>query len=129
MRLHPSLRLNTLSSENADPELAAGATHPSFSDVFLILPEYINKLTGLRIAAPRVLALAVGAAADFLDGRADAIRKRAVRYKGGTCGEMIVVDGVCVGEEQEEKDGDGEKVVPRPRKPVGTPGELMWHEF
>ncbi|KZT29794.1 alpha/beta-hydrolase, partial [Neolentinus lepideus HHB14362 ss-1] len=43
-----------------------GATHPSFSDVFLILPEYINKMTGLRVQAERVLELAVDATTDFL---------------------------------------------------------------
>ncbi|EIN06804.1 hypothetical protein PUNSTDRAFT_54174 [Punctularia strigosozonata HHB-11173 SS5] len=43
-----------------------GATHPSFSDVFLILPDYINRLTGLKVSADKVIQRTVGAVEDFL---------------------------------------------------------------
>ncbi|KAI0075517.1 hypothetical protein K474DRAFT_1708946 [Panus rudis PR-1116 ss-1] len=46
-----------------------GTTHPSFSDVFLILPDYVNSLTGLKLDADKVLSLAVQAVDTFLDGR------------------------------------------------------------
>lgn len=45
-----------------------GATHPSFSDVFLILPAAINRLTGLSAPAPNVIARAVRATEQFLGG-------------------------------------------------------------
>ncbi|KAF8325632.1 platelet-activating factor acetylhydrolase, isoform II-domain-containing protein [Cantharellus anzutake] len=51
----------------------AGSTHPSFSDVFLIVPGIINRMIGLSTESPRVLSLAVNATAAFLqhggDGR------------------------------------------------------------
>ncbi|CAL1710013.1 unnamed protein product [Somion occarium] len=46
-----------------------GATHPSFSDVFLILPDYINSLTGLRLDADRVISILVHLVDHFLDGK------------------------------------------------------------
>lgn len=48
--------------------------------MFLILPERINKLTGLRVPAATVMSLAVNATADFLDGRIDLVLRRAERY-------------------------------------------------
>ena len=51
----------------------AGSTHPSFSDVFLIVPGIINRLFGLRIKSNLVLTLTVDTTARFLrhggDGR------------------------------------------------------------
>ncbi|KAK7683715.1 hypothetical protein QCA50_013091 [Cerrena zonata] len=46
-----------------------GTTHPSFSDVFLILPDYINSLTGLRLDADRVIHIVVHLVDHFLDDR------------------------------------------------------------
>lgn len=45
-----------------------GSTHPSFSDVFLILPHAINKLTGLSCAARAVIDKTVRATEQFLSG-------------------------------------------------------------
>ena len=45
-----------------------GSTHPSFSDVFLILPHAINKLTGLNCAAHAVIDKIVRASEEFLSG-------------------------------------------------------------
>ena len=58
-------------------DLAAGATHPSFSDVFLILPQRINELTGLKVSAERVIELALGAMEDFLRGEPHKTQQRA----------------------------------------------------
>ncbi|TFK45802.1 alpha/beta-hydrolase [Heliocybe sulcata] len=104
-----------------------GATHPSFSDVFLILPEYINKMTGLRVRADKVLELAVDATTDFLNGRVDRVIKRAVRYEGDGDGHpSLRVEG-----REEEADGGGEEcmTVAKPKRPVGQPGELVWNPF
>lgn len=46
----------------------AGATHPSFSDVFLIIPSFVNKLTGLRIPPTRVFTHSLRAVLHFLNG-------------------------------------------------------------
>jgi len=51
--------------------LVPGATHPSFSDVFLILPPYINKLTGLRVDANRVIEMMIHIVDRYLDGKID----------------------------------------------------------
>jgi platelet-activating factor acetylhydrolase len=103
----------------------AGATHPSFSDVFLILPEYVNKLTGLRVSAARVLELTVNATYDFLKGDGHNIPKRCRRYdpKPAPGGKLTVREGA----HGEVDDDVGE--VPKPVKPLGTPGELVWHPF
>lgn len=66
--------------------LVAGATHPSFSDVFLILPRRINELTGLKVSAERVIELALGAVADFLHGEPHKTQQRATRGCPGNRG-------------------------------------------
>ena len=43
-----------------------GATHPAFSDVFLLLPHTINKLTGLGCPARAVIDRVVRATGEFL---------------------------------------------------------------
>lgn len=143
-----------------------GATHPSFSDVFLILPEYINKLTGLRVQASKVLELAVGATEDFLNGLTQKIIDRSVRYDGDGSHAQLKVEGrpangngngngdgdakgkemdkgdevqVREGEVDAEGDGDGKGEgaedgdncarVPKPQRPVGEPGQLVWNPF
>ncbi|KAH9930236.1 platelet-activating factor acetylhydrolase, isoform II-domain-containing protein [Fomitopsis serialis] len=55
-----------------------GATHPSFSDVFLILPQRINELTGLKVSAEKVIELALDAVGDFLRGEGHKTVKRAM---------------------------------------------------
>jgi platelet-activating factor acetylhydrolase len=101
-----------------------GATHPSFSDVFLILPESVNRMTGLRVAASTVVSLTINACADFLNGKAEAIEKRSVVYRPKKVKEIPVIDASVA-------DGEPEKVadVPRPYKPVGKAGDLVWHQF
>lgn len=49
-----------------------GSTHPSFSDVFLILPHAINKLTGLGCSARVIIDRVVRATEEFLGGEAGA---------------------------------------------------------
>lgn len=46
----------------------AGSTHPSFSDVHLILPAFINRRTGLKAHAETVFDVAIPAVEAFLDG-------------------------------------------------------------
>jgi hypothetical protein len=63
-----------------------GATHPSFSEFFLILPEYVNKLTGLGVRTEHVLQLIVDATLDFITGDTEKIVSRATEYAIRTCG-------------------------------------------
>ncbi|KAH9832525.1 platelet-activating factor acetylhydrolase, isoform II-domain-containing protein [Rhodofomes roseus] len=63
-----------------------GATHPSFSDVFLILPQRISELTGLKVSAKKVMELALGAVGDFLRGEGYKTMKRAVVGRSGNQG-------------------------------------------
>ncbi|KAI0786998.1 platelet-activating factor acetylhydrolase, isoform II-domain-containing protein, partial [Abortiporus biennis] len=51
--------------------LIPGSTHPSFSDVFLILPDYINRLTGLNINADKVIEMMIQLVDSFLDGKVE----------------------------------------------------------
>ena len=104
-----------------------GATHPSFSDVFLILPSAINKLTGLSCPAGSVIAKAVCATTEFLSGpgghggkvsydeefRDEEDRKLKMKIRGG--------------KKRNEKEGEeeGGKLY----RPVGKPGELSWHRL
>jgi hypothetical protein len=84
-------------------------------------------MTGLRIAADKVLELVVRASADFLAGKSEEIKKRAVVYEPKpNKGELPVKDGRDVPHHE-----DGEEVgkVPKPYRPVGKPGGLMWHRF
>jgi platelet-activating factor acetylhydrolase len=47
--------------------LKAGATHPAFSDVFLILPDYINRLVGLAADPLRIIGLTIETVVKFLE--------------------------------------------------------------
>jgi platelet-activating factor acetylhydrolase len=47
--------------------LKAGATHPAFSDVFLILPDYINRLVGLAADPLRIIGLTIDTVVKFLE--------------------------------------------------------------
>lgn len=53
---------------NISITLTAGATHPSFSDVFLIIPSFVNRLTGLRIPPKTVFSHSLRAIFQFLGG-------------------------------------------------------------
>lgn len=97
----------------------------------------MNKLTGLRISANRVLELAVTTTSDFLAGRSGAIISRSVKYVGGPKSVKLVVAEGKDGEVK-EKDGDEDKgvlnapevqTVPKPGRPVGKAGDLVWHPF
>ncbi|EKM51728.1 uncharacterized protein PHACADRAFT_127563 [Phanerochaete carnosa HHB-10118-sp] len=52
--------------------MIGGSTHPSFSDVFLILPHAINKITGLGCPARAVIDKIVHATEEFLTGKGGA---------------------------------------------------------
>ncbi|KAJ7731777.1 platelet-activating factor acetylhydrolase [Mycena metata] len=54
----------------------AGTTHPSFSDVFLILPSWINRLAGLRTSPEYVRDVAVTCIREFARGDEAAVRRR-----------------------------------------------------
>ncbi|KAJ8589801.1 hypothetical protein M405DRAFT_738008 [Rhizopogon salebrosus TDB-379] len=47
--------------------LLSGATHPAFSDVFLILPDYINRLVGLAADPLRIIGLTIETVVKFLE--------------------------------------------------------------
>ncbi|KAF7967532.1 hypothetical protein HWV62_31495 [Athelia sp. TMB] len=70
----------------------AGTTHPSFSDVFVILPSYVNKLTGLKADAAEVVRIAVRAVSDFLAGRMEAMRARAVTVQGAGLAQVAAME-------------------------------------
>ena len=57
--------LPTLSVANP---YTGGATHPSISDIFLILPTYVNKLTGLRTSPYSILDSVIATTDNFLRG-------------------------------------------------------------
>jgi platelet-activating factor acetylhydrolase len=54
-----------------------GSTHPSFSDVFLILPTYINRLTGLKTTPERVIDLCTKTVQEFLSGNVQRMKNAA----------------------------------------------------
>ncbi|KAJ6456663.1 platelet-activating factor acetylhydrolase [Mycena sanguinolenta] len=54
----------------------AGTTHPSFSDVFLILPNWINRLAGLRTQPEYLCDVAVACIREFASGDEEAVRRR-----------------------------------------------------
>lgn len=104
-----------------------GATHPSFSDVFLILPTAINKLTGLTCPAPSVIHKAVRATTEFLSGpgghggrvtydeefRDEDDRRYKIKVRGG----------------KKHNEEEGEEKGGKLYRPVGRPGELAWHRL
>ena len=50
-------RLENLVKTATNPPVysIAGSTHPSFSDVFVIVPPFINRMTGLKVDATEML--------------------------------------------------------------------------
>lgn len=123
-----------------------GATHPSFSDVFLILPTAINRLTGLAAPPASVIARAVRAAEQFLGGagghggrvsyeeeyRDEEDRRWGMaagvrslgRRRFGRKARRIVPEGEGEGVGEGEK-GKGGKLY----RPIGKPGQLAWHRL
>ena len=101
-----------------------GATHPSFADVFLILPAAINKLTGLACPAARVIAKAVRATTEFLSGPGG---------HGGrvTYDEEFRDEEECRGKRRGRRrdSGAGEEAGGKLYRPVGKPGELAWYRL
>jgi hypothetical protein len=83
----------------------------------------VNKLTGLRVDASRVLELTVRATSDFLDGKSQDITRRCKRYEPEPApgGKIVVREGA------EDQSGVGE--VAKPVRPVGQPGGMVWHPF
>ncbi|KAK4705490.1 platelet-activating factor acetylhydrolase, partial [Phenoliferia sp. Uapishka_3] len=59
-----------------------GGSHPSFSDIHLILPGFINKRMGLRGTPECVLELVVKTSVAFLNGKADDVKRRAEKTEG-----------------------------------------------
>ncbi|KAG1729727.1 platelet-activating factor acetylhydrolase [Suillus lakei] len=51
--------------------LLCGATHPAFSDVFLILPDYLNRLVGLGANPLRIIDLTIDTVVKFLESGAE----------------------------------------------------------
>lgn len=96
-----------------------GATHPSFSDVFLILPSAINKLTGLTCPASSVIHKAVRATTQFLSGA------------GGHGGRVTYDEEFRDGADRRGKKDDkaGEESGGKLYRPVGQPGQLAWHRI
>ncbi|PSR73510.1 hypothetical protein PHLCEN_2v10651 [Hermanssonia centrifuga] len=94
-----------------------GATHPSFSDVFLILPAAICRMTGLKASPAEVISKAVKATEEWLAGK------------------RVGWDGVWQeGEDREEQAKEAKGRLGRMSRkgkekymPAGKPGELSWH--
>ncbi|KAJ7461303.1 platelet-activating factor acetylhydrolase [Mycena galericulata] len=61
----------------------AGSTHPSFSDVFLILPSFVNRLAGLRTTPEYVVDVTVSCVLDFARGDEAGVRRRASAKRQG----------------------------------------------
>jgi len=87
------------SAESADMFILPGATHPAFSDVFLILPDYINRLTGLRVSPLAVIDHTIDTTWKFLRGCLGSVTSdeklrvvQGMRFKRGEvgpAGEMV----------------------------------------
>ncbi|KIJ63183.1 hypothetical protein HYDPIDRAFT_168739 [Hydnomerulius pinastri MD-312] len=60
-----------------------GSTHPAFSDIFLILPNYVNKLFGLAADPGRVIDLTIDTTRRFLENEEDNT-DRIVRHVSGS---------------------------------------------
>jgi platelet-activating factor acetylhydrolase len=108
-----------------------GATHPSFSDVFLILPGAINKMTGLKCSSTSVIERAVRATEQFLAGpnghggkvdydeeyMDEEDRMRKMRERGATV------------KNKKRNEQEGEEKGGKLYRPIGRPGELALHHL
>jgi len=95
-------RLQSLAQTAPNPPIYSigGSTHPSFSDVFLIVPGFINRRTGLKVDADQMLTTTIEVIMAFLSG------------KGPLKGQQVV------------KQWEG----PIPAiGPLGEPGDVNWH--
>jgi platelet-activating factor acetylhydrolase len=104
-----------------------GSTHPSFSDVFLILPHAINKMTGLSCSAHAVIDRIVRATEEYLSG------------EGGHSGHVTHDEVFCDSEDMDWKiaikgrRGRAKRVAEKMKgkmyMSVGKPGELAQYRF
>lgn len=86
----------------------AGSTHPSFSDIHLILPNGINRLIGLEADPRRVLDLTVRGTVEFLRSDKSGMRKRPKSGKHAEW-ELCVVGHDEAAAEAHEAHKDGEE--------------------
>lgn len=95
-------RLQRLAQTAQNPPIYSigGSTHPSFSDVFLIVPGFINRLTGLKVDADQMLTTTIEVTMAFLSG------------KGPLKGRQVV--------------NEWEGPIPE-TGPLGEPGDVNWH--
>lgn len=99
--------------------LAAGSTHPSFSDVFLIIPSFVNWITGLRTPPNRVFTHSLRAVLQFLNGASAKQLSEAAKHRTledfvedipGTYvpkgkGDTVVGSGIAAGVTEEDAHG------------------------
>jgi hypothetical protein len=104
----------------------AGATHPSFSDLPVILPGMINRLTGLKIPDRDVLDLSVRVVEAFLTGggSVEAARKQAD-------GERTWDDPVPVKHDESIENTPGHMAESRHTKKMEKKerGKILWCDF
>lgn len=91
----------------------AGATHPSFTDVFLIIPAAISKRTGLRLPACQVMERTIAATEAFLAGKM-------IRHEEG-----LLAEHSSPANGANETAGGGKRQVGRPSKPIGPLGLMV----
>ncbi|KAG9010432.1 hypothetical protein FRB94_010395 [Tulasnella sp. JGI-2019a] len=87
------------SAKSASIFTIAGATHPSFSDIHLILPNLVNRLMGLGCSPGLVVDKTIQTSMAFLTGNVQAAQKTATLFKGKA----------------------------KPNQPIGPPGTFYWH--
>ncbi|KAG8857646.1 hypothetical protein FRB96_005664 [Tulasnella sp. 330] len=86
-------------AKSANVFTIAGSTHPSFSDIHLILPNVINRLMGLGCSPELVVDKTIQTTTAFLTGNIQSSQKAAMLFKGKT----------------------------KPNRPIGPPGTFYWH--
>lgn len=79
--------------------LTAGSTHPSFSDVHLILPGFINRRTGLQVEAQTVFDLSIPAVLAFIQKDYAGVRKMAAPQISNPTG----TPGLFIWHEEDDK--------------------------
>lgn len=110
---------------NSLHDCTAGSTHPSFSDVFLILPKLIDRLTGLHADSEQIMTMTVGAVEDFLEGKANMVQQR-TRTLGKMEEQVFMSIGTEELEGQDGKAGAGIGMDGKIQK-VGEQGKLVFH--
>lgn len=84
--------------------MLAGGTHPSFSDVHLILPKFVNTLMGLRGTPERILECQLHASLEFIQARGNELEGRCDLFRGHEKGHKLT-------------------------RPIGIPGRMMSYEI